>query len=109
MLQQLLDAAASTPKGKAPSPMKRKYMEAFPQTMGPPAIITPGTSGKKKKGKSERAKLVERLAYQNMKVYERLHAAGIMEKTPRTCLTSITSSNRAKGVRSDKQQTHSAR
>ena len=62
--------------------MKRKYMEAFPQTMGPPAIITPGTSGKKKKGKSERAKLVEKLAYQNMKVYERLHAAGIME-TPK--------------------------
>ena len=82
MLQQQLDAAASTPKGKAPSPMKRKYMEAFPQNMPPPAFITPGTSGKKKKGKSERAKLVEKLAYQNMKVYARLHAAGIME-TPK--------------------------
>ena len=82
MLQQQLDAAASTPKGKTPSPMKRKYMEAFQHTMLPPVTITPGTSGKKKKGKSERAKLVEKLAHQNMKVYDRLHAGGIME-TPK--------------------------
>ena len=63
---------------KPPSPMKRAYWNAFPQTMPPPSTPTPGSSAKKKQKRSKesvaRTKDVSSMKAKMYKVYEYLLA-----------------------------------
>ena len=73
---QALAAAACTPTGKVPSPLKQRYMASFGDRMAPPASQTPGSSAKKKPKRSkesvDRTKDVNAMRFKLYKGYEYL-------------------------------------
>ena len=72
-MEATVSPAADPPRTPTKSPLKKKKKKGTPQKGQKKA------EPKRKRGKSDRDKLVERLMYQNMKIWEMLEKHGIME------------------------------
>ena len=72
-MEAIVSPAADPPRTPTKSPLKKKKKKGTPQKGQKKA------EPKRKRGKSDRDKLVERLMYQNMKIWEMLDSYGIMD------------------------------
>lgn len=72
-MEATVSPAADPPRTPTKSPLKKKKKKGTPQKGQKKA------EPKRKRGKSDRDKLVERLMYQNMKIWEMLEKHGIMQ------------------------------